>query len=168
MADTSTTETSEREAFEAHLKTAAWHQVMVQAKDDDDDSASIYRMCRMAAREAWIAALASQPVTQSVEPVDIDAPNLYRKRPLVVEAHQMTSDGGRFAFLMDWVGDEVKEWDDEPYRIRFRSLEGEIWASEGDWIINGIEGEFYPCSASVFAASYEAAPQPSVSQEAAK
>lgn len=56
---TSISEEQEREAFEAHLKTAAWHQVMVQAKDEDDDGASIFRMCRMAAREAWIAGRAA-------------------------------------------------------------------------------------------------------------
>lgn len=61
---TSIPEEQEREAFEAHLKTAAWHQVMVQAKDEDDDGASIFRMCRMAAREAWIAARASLAATE--------------------------------------------------------------------------------------------------------
>ncbi|TWS25565.1 hypothetical protein FK530_22870 [Tsukamurella conjunctivitidis] len=29
---------------------------------------------------------------------------------------------------------------------------------KGDWIIRGVEGEFYPCREDVFAATYEAAP----------
>lgn len=40
--------------------------------------------------------------------------------------------------------------------IRINTLEGEIEASFGDWIIKGLEGEFYPCKPSIFAASYEA------------
>jgi hypothetical protein len=45
----------EREAFEAHIKTTAWYQVLSQSKDEDDDGASIFRMARMAARAAWDA-----------------------------------------------------------------------------------------------------------------
>ena len=48
-------------AFEEHIKTTAWFKVLSAAKDDDDDGASVYRMARMAAQEAWTAALSSQP-----------------------------------------------------------------------------------------------------------
>ena len=30
-------------------------------------------------------------------------------------------------------------------------------ATEGDWIIKGVQGEFYPCKPDIFAATYEAA-----------
>ena len=30
-------------------------------------------------------------------------------------------------------------------------------ATEGDWIIRGVQGEFYPCKPEIFAATYEAA-----------
>lgn len=36
-----------------------------------------------------------------------------------------------------------------------RTLEGFMQASKGDWIITGVEGERYPCKASVFAKTYE-------------
>jgi hypothetical protein len=35
------------------------------------------------------------------------------------------------------------------------TLEGEMRANEGDWIIQGVEGEIYPCKPSIFAATYE-------------
>lgn len=46
-----------REAFETHIQTAAWYSVLSEAAKDDDDSASIFRMARMAASEAWQAAI---------------------------------------------------------------------------------------------------------------
>lgn len=35
------------------------------------------------------------------------------------------------------------------------TLEGEMLAVEGDWIIKGIEGEFYPCKPGIFEKTYE-------------
>jgi hypothetical protein len=43
------------EQFEAHIKTTAWYGVLSQAANDDDDGASVFRMARMAASEAWQA-----------------------------------------------------------------------------------------------------------------
>jgi hypothetical protein len=36
-----------------------------------------------------------------------------------------------------------------------RTLEGTMLAREGDWIIKGVAGEFWPCKAHVFNATYE-------------
>jgi hypothetical protein len=41
--------------FETHIKSTAWYGVLSQAANDDDDGASVFRMARMAAREAWNA-----------------------------------------------------------------------------------------------------------------
>ena len=35
------------------------------------------------------------------------------------------------------------------------TLEGDMRADLGDWIIRGIQGEFYPCKPDIFAATYE-------------
>lgn len=35
------------------------------------------------------------------------------------------------------------------------TLEGDMTASVGDWIIKGINGEFYPCKPDIFDATYE-------------
>lgn len=37
------------------------------------------------------------------------------------------------------------------------TLEGEMIASVGDWIIKGVKGEFYPCKPDIFEATYEMA-----------
>lgn len=35
------------------------------------------------------------------------------------------------------------------------TLEGDMRAEVGDWIIRGVQGEFYPCKPDIFAATYE-------------
>lgn len=35
------------------------------------------------------------------------------------------------------------------------TLEGDIEASIGDYIIKGVNGEFYPCKSNIFAKTYE-------------
>jgi hypothetical protein len=37
-----------------------------------------------------------------------------------------------------------------------QTLEGDMHANPGDWIIKGVKGEFYPCKPDIFAATYEA------------
>ena len=35
------------------------------------------------------------------------------------------------------------------------TLEGDMRVSSGDWIIRGVQGEFYPCKPDIFKATYE-------------
>ena len=42
-------------------------------------------------------------------------------------------------------------------RLIISTLEGLHWADPGDWIIRGVQGEFYPCKPDIFAATYEPA-----------
>lgn len=46
---------TEREQFEEHIKSAAWYLVLSEAAKDDDEGASVFRMARMAASDAWQA-----------------------------------------------------------------------------------------------------------------
>lgn len=46
-------------------------------------------------------------------------------------------------------------FNDAPEKISIDTLEGAITASPGDWIIRGVQGEFYPCKPEIFAATYE-------------
>lgn len=82
---------------------------------------------------------------------------MYRKKPVVVEAFQIGRVGeiappeaavlvntGVFRFL----GSNKYEID---------TLEGTMTASPGDWIIKGVNGEFYPCKPDIFAKTYEPA-----------
>jgi hypothetical protein len=38
-----------------------------------------------------------------------------------------------------------------------KTLEGEMKAERGDWVIRGVKGELYPCKPTVFAETYEEA-----------
>ena len=38
------------------------------------------------------------------------------------------------------------------------TLEGDLTAQPGDFIIEGVQGEMYPCKPDIFAATYEAVP----------
>lgn len=73
----------------------------------------------------------------------------FRKKPIVIDAEQ---------FLLD---------QPLPFRAEgvccssgnhgwyIQTPEGPSHISEGDWIIRGVKGEFYPCKPAVFAATYE-------------
>lgn len=77
----------------------------------------------------------------------------FRKKPVVIEARQFVSreDG---SVLCSWCGgtNEVS-----PSVIQIQTLEGEMMACLGDWIIKGVKGEFYPCKPDIFEATYEPA-----------
>lgn len=76
----------------------------------------------------------------------------FRKKPVVVEAMQFN--GTNSAEVVAW---SEMEWhhDDVAVAIKVRTLEGDLWANKGDWIIKGVKGEFYPCKPDIFEASYE-------------
>lgn len=44
---------------------------------------------------------------------------------------------------------------DNPLWIEIDTLEGTMSANIGDWIIRGVQGEFYPCRDDIFAQTYE-------------
>ncbi|MCV7210203.1 hypothetical protein H7J75_16200 [Mycolicibacterium canariasense] len=44
---------------------------------------------------------------------------------------------------------------DCPHSIAIRTLEGTMTASVNDWVIRGVQGEFYPCKPDIFAATYD-------------
>jgi hypothetical protein len=84
----------------------------------------------------------------------------FRKKPVVIEAVQWT--GRNYSDLCVWGG----KWrsfiygpgpgtDDDVLIID--TLEGQMSASVGDWIIKGVNGEFYPCKPDIFEKSYEPA-----------
>ena len=40
--------------------------------------------------------------------------------------------------------------------LRIITLEGVMIAKQGDWIIQGVKGEIYPCKPDIFAVTYDA------------
>ena len=78
----------------------------------------------------------------------------YRKKPVVVEAVQWT--GENHAEMCEFIDPEVFEIIPHVGLV-IHTLEGDHHASPGDYIIKGVNGEFYPCKPDIFAKTYESA-----------
>lgn len=77
----------------------------------------------------------------------------YRKKPVEIEAVQLTDNDGQ---IVDWItrysgNARINNF----YQIEIVTLEGTMTAFPGDWIIRGVQGEFYPCKPDIFKATYE-------------
>lgn len=75
----------------------------------------------------------------------------YRKKPVEVEAIQF--DGKNQEEVARFMG--VVQYDRHSRGIEIDTLEGTHLARPGDWIIRGIQGEYYPCKPDIFEATYE-------------
>lgn len=79
--------------------------------------------------------------------------SLYRKKPVEVQAWQWN---GAYSDVPSWV-----IMSDPSITLRTDStlavptLEGVITANVGDWLIQGVKGEIYPCKPDIFEATYE-------------
>ena len=74
----------------------------------------------------------------------------YRKKPIVIEARQYTRIGLEAEAVAKWSGG--RQNDDG---LTISTLKGEMLANYGDWIIKGVQGEFYPIKDVIFKATYE-------------
>lgn len=75
----------------------------------------------------------------------------YRKRPLEIEALRYTTvEALKKAFPDVDIGAGIKG-----DKIYIQTLEGRMEISEGDYIIKGIKGEYYPCKPDIFEETYE-------------
>lgn len=79
----------------------------------------------------------------------------FRKKPVVIEAQQLTV--FNLEELEQWCGGSIKglRLPANQRVIDIQTLEGEMRAQIGDWIIKGVKGEFYPCKPEIFAMTYE-------------
>ena len=91
----------------------------------------------------------------------------FRKKPVVIESVQWT--GGNHREMFDFLS--FKQGENEYMTAQgayfyidhskvegglvIKTLEGEHLASIGDWIIKGVNGEFYPCKPEIFIKTYE-------------
>lgn len=102
----------------------------------------------------------------------------YRKKPVVVEARQFTGTNAETHAVYQWVeentlgsfdctpiidGEDGARWpesgvsiDPRDGRMVIATLEGGHWVDLGDYIIRGVQGEFYPVKDSIFRETYEA------------
>lgn len=94
----------------------------------------------------------------------------YRKKPVVIEAFQMTEE--RRVSNADWPDWMLRAWQLERETpgslyptesgtkdgtLSIGTLEGQHLVSWGDWIIHGVKGELYPCKPDIFELTYETA-----------
>ncbi len=79
----------------------------------------------------------------------------YRKKPVVIEAEQFIEENKDRVFSFVTCNKAACQDDDDTPILRIGTLEGEMIASYGDFIIKGIQGEFYPCKPDIFEATYE-------------
>ena len=75
----------------------------------------------------------------------------YRKKPVVIQAVQFT---GNFNEIEEFVGGDAEFRDG---KLLVATLEGPLWASPADYIIKGVNGEFYPCKPDIFKKTYDPA-----------
>lgn len=79
----------------------------------------------------------------------------YRKRPVVIDAFQLTEE----FFTGDHPNplhpkDRRIVYDPRDHTVTIETLEGNMKAKVGDWIITGVMGEVYPCRNDIFLKTY--------------
>ena len=86
----------------------------------------------------------------------------YRKKPVVVEAIQWTGDNLKEVIEFTGLHPSARKWTWEEFEevvkkkgLKIFTLEGVEKPRIGDYIIKGVEGEVYPCKASIFEKTYE-------------
>ena len=87
----------------------------------------------------------------------------FRKKPVVIKAFQITPETRNDN--RDWPSWLNEAWQKDFAELGafFRlsaalcicTLEGVLTVSDGDWIIQGVKGEIYPCKPDIFEATYE-------------
>lgn len=83
---------------------------------------------------------------------------LYKKRPVVVEAMQYTTE--TMAECLQFLKDNEAQYvlaavELDEVVIKIVTLEGTMTVQNGDYIVKGVHGEFYPCKPDIFKATYD-------------
>lgn len=97
----------------------------------------------------------------------MSSPAKYRKKPVVIEAMEFrgtTQAYDVYRWIESHIG-SVEAYEDKSGvtidpadgQMVIRTLEGDMKADLGDFIIKGVNGEFYPCKPDIFAKTYEVA-----------
>lgn len=89
----------------------------------------------------------------------------FRKKPVEIDAVQWDGSAEAATPIIDWAlsndvtinyycpdGDACKK---DTHVLLVATLEGAMSAQPGDWIVRGIQGEFYPIKPDIFEATYE-------------
>jgi hypothetical protein len=87
----------------------------------------------------------------------------YRKKPIVVEASQFLGFDNNSGHVMfsdrpNWLNNQIGkniEFFKVKNTITIKTLEGDMLCGVGDYIIQGVNGELYPCKEDIFNKTYE-------------
>lgn len=112
-------------------------------------------------------------------------PRMFKKKPVAIEAMRLAGYPPQLHDVMRWMEDNLYPFlvgnALEPESLRYpdqvagddsrpdkgfyidpatgelmiRTLEGDMRARYGDWVIRGVQGEFYPCKQDIFYETYE-------------
>ncbi len=80
----------------------------------------------------------------------------FRRKPVVIEACQVVFPVDDIVLLAAWCGGKIV-WGlgSQPSGISITTLEGDLRADIGDYVIKGVKGEFYAYKPDIFEATYE-------------
>jgi len=81
----------------------------------------------------------------------------YRKKPVVIEAIQYFNGDGKYTIseCLKFASNKAT-YAGVTQLLVIETEEGDMVARDGDWIIKGVKGEFYPCKPDIFEQTYEA------------
>ncbi|UJQ86414.1 hypothetical protein WOJTEK_85 [Gordonia phage Wojtek] len=94
-------------------------------------------------------------------------PKKYRKKPVEIEAMQWDGTAEGATPIINWVlandGNATFRCDSDEgcggtagtHYLVIRTLEGDMLANSRDYVIRGVQGEFYPCRADIFEQTYD-------------
>lgn len=92
-------------------------------------------------------------------------PKTYRKKPVEIQAMQITDSLASVAAAANWIVENggsctspMAFYERHETAFRIKTLEGVMDVDLGDYVIRGVQGEFYPCKPDIFAATYEQVP----------
>lgn len=99
-------------------------------------------------------------------------PQKYTKKPVTIEAMRLAGSPARTHAVYQWIEANTQgSFDPDAEQLPMSgvsidpgtgflliaTLEGVMQAKPGDYIIRGVQGEFYPCKPDIFEATYEEA-----------
>lgn len=79
----------------------------------------------------------------------------YRKKPVVIEAIQFDGSLSSLSEIMKMGGERKVIMEADHSFLKIETLEGVMKANRGDWVIQGVRGEIYPCKPDIFKETYE-------------
>ncbi len=80
----------------------------------------------------------------------------FRKKPVEIDAVRWDGHEDTFDIILKWAApDESRTFAMSDGYLYIATLEGEMRADPGDWVIRGVEGEVYPCKPNIFVQTYD-------------